>query len=412
MNKGVDVKPTGGEMGNKAIALNHAKEGIDSSDFSELTEPREGWCVSLYLPLVTTGRELHQSPIRLKNLRGRAYELLREKGMRGSDLEAFFEPLDNHFSTAFIDKYQGQGLCLFLAEGFFRCFYPPLRFDEFVHLGHRFHLKPLLPLISEGRRSYLVLALGLHQTRLFRMTLQSMEEMDLPGVPSTIEGALNKDVPEQGQQFYTGTPSQGPGRMRPAIFFGTGGGRDGREMKREILQYFKIVDGKLQGVMANERDPLLLAGIDYLLPLFRDASAYGNILDEAITVNSEGMSVGALHALAWEKVKPQRDLAVTEALEKYRAKMASGLGGNDLFAVVPAAAYGRVEQLFLPGGRNKWGAFDMNSGRVEIHSTEKENSVDLLDLAAAQTLRNNGEVFVLDAEAMPDHTGIAAGYRY
>ncbi len=398
-------------MAENLVEQQGAKSGLEGADLSGLIGARKGWCVSIYLPLEITGRELHQSPIRFKNLLSRASETLREKGMRSSEAEAFLKPVTSLFSSAFIGRYQGHGLCVFLSEDFFRCYYPPLRFEESITVGHHFHIKPLLPLVAEGGYIFLVLALGLHQTRLFRMSMQAMEENPLPGVPSSIEGALNSDSLERGGQFYTGTPSPGPGQLRPALFFG-GGGRDGKEQKKEILEYFKKVDRGLEATLSKERTPLLLAGLDYLLPLFREASSYGNILEEAVTVNSEGMQISELHAKAWEKTQPQREISVGAALEKYRTKLASGLGGNDVFAVVPASAYGRVDQLFLPGGRTKWGRFDPDTGRVEIHSTEREDSVDLLDLAAAETLRNDGEVFVLDAEKMPDHAGIAAAYRY
>lgn len=70
------------------------------------------------------------------------------------------------------------------------------------------------------------------------------------------------------------------------------------------FQYFREIDRRLQKILVGETAPLVLAGVDYNLPLFRNATGYGHVLDEGIFGNPEGRPAEELHAAAWEIIKP------------------------------------------------------------------------------------------------------------
>ena len=50
-----------------------------------------------------------------------------------------------------------------------------------------------------------------------------------------------------------------------AVFHGQGGHNETH--KDDLLQYFRLVDASLETVLRESQAPLLLAGVDYLLPL-------------------------------------------------------------------------------------------------------------------------------------------------
>ncbi len=88
-----------------------------------------------------------------------------------------------------------------------------------------------------------------------------------------------------------------------------------------------------------------------------------------------------------------------------------GRTAHEVKEVVPAAAEGHTETLFVARGRRCWGTFDPASGQVEEHAQEGPGAEDLLNLAAAHTLRHGRPVHALEPAQMPDRGPVAAIYR-
>jgi hypothetical protein len=68
--------------------------------------------------------------------------------------------------------------------------------------------------------------------------------------------------------------------------------------------------------------------------------------------------------------------------------------------------------LFIPLGLRRWGRFDFNQLALEEHAHEEPGDEELLDLAAAQTLRQDGKVYGMKPEEIPRGHLLAAVYRY
>lgn len=78
---------------------------------------------------------------------------------------------------------------------------------------------------------------------------------------------------------------------------------DAEENKDEIVQYFREVDRNLRKILHDETAPLVLAGVDFLLPLYKNAAAYTHLLDDGIFGNPEDRRAEDLHAAAWKIVQ-------------------------------------------------------------------------------------------------------------
>ena len=86
------------------------------------------------------------------------------------------------------------------------------------------------------------------------------------------------------------------------------------------------------------------------------------------------------------------------ALEKFDKQIGTGHASTDVQDIVRAASTGRVEHLFLLEDGAIPGAVD--------------GGVDLLDMAAVQTLRHGGDVQTLPESSMPSGGPICATFRY
>jgi hypothetical protein len=168
----------------------------------------------------------------------------------------------------------------------------------------------------------------------------------------------------------------------------------------------------LHDLLRDERAPLVLAGVEYLFPIYREANTYPHLIEEGIGGNPKGISAEALHRTSLEIVRPFFQKAEREALAQYRQSSGTGLTSADIGEIIPAAYHGRVGQLFVASDRQQWGSYHGESGAVELHQKMEPASEDLLEIAAIQTFLNGGLVFTLPIEEMPDEHDLVAVFRY
>jgi hypothetical protein len=374
-----------------------------------LSEERGDACVSLYIATHRAGAEIQQDPIRLKNLLKEAEATLITMGLRSPDAGELLEPAQALLEDHEFWQHQSDGLALFLSPGSFRGYRLPFKFDELVVVTNRFHVKPLLPLLSGDGRFY-VLALSQNEVRMLQGTRYSVAEVDLEDVPKSLAEALRYDDPERQLQFHTQTQTPGGRGDRGAAFHGHGVVSD--EDKEDILRFFQKVDEGLQDVLGDEQSPLVLAGVEYLLPIYAEANTYSNLISGGVKGNPEALGSEDLHKRAWEIVEPHFQEAQVRAIARYEQLASTEQASSDVRTVVPAAHHGRVDTLFVAVGQQHWGAFDPQTNTIEIHGEEEPGDEDLLDLAAVQTLLHGGKVYALEPAEVPDGVPVAAVFRY
>src|SRR5688572_13443417 len=212
---------------------------ITIENLRELTELPGGMCVSIYLPTTPIGREARQGPISLKNLLREAEEKLVEGNLRAPEARDLLAPVESLMTDDEFWQHQSDGLALFLSSAGIHHYRLPQHFEELVVVNERFHVKPLLPLFT-GDGYFFVLALSQNAIRLLQCTRDSFSEVELQGVPTSMEEALQFDDPERQLQYHTGSSSPGGAGKRPAIFHGQGVGVD--DVKPNILRYFRMVN--------------------------------------------------------------------------------------------------------------------------------------------------------------------------
>jgi hypothetical protein len=380
---------------------------LTREDMKTLIEAPSGTCVSIYLPTHRAGAEFQQDPIRLKNLLRQANEELTALGMRSREVEELLAPAEELLPERPFWQHQGDGLAVFRSRELFRTYRLPVPFEELAVVNDRFHLKPLIPLLAE-RRFYL-LALSQKQVRLFHATDHSIRELPLPeGVPANMDEALALDEHERQLQFAPRAPR--PGGGREGIFHGHGGWED--ETRTNVLRYCRQIDAGLHPLLREEHAPLMLAGVEFLHPIYREANRYPHLLEAGVTGSPDGLRPEELHPQALAVIQPLWQENERGAIERYGAALGSGKAANHVDAVVPAAYQGRVDLLFVADGIQRWGSFSLDTQRVERHDDPHPGDEDLLNLAAVQTFLHGGTVYTLPQERMPDAAAIAAVLRY
>jgi hypothetical protein len=382
-------------------------EPFTKEKMKQLAAVSDDACVSIYMPTQQKTSDFKKDQIRFKNLLRDAEKLLSGWTENAKIVTAILEPAQKLMDDLVFWQHQGHGLALFLTPNEFFRYQLPLRFDEQVVCAKRFHLKPLLPSFSNNGRFY-ILALSQNEIRLFDCTRDDVVELEL-GLPGKgLDATLDYDTKRRQLQFHTGA-GNGAGQ-RPAMFHGHGVGKD--DSKDEIVRYFRAVDSELNEVLHDENVPLVLAGVEYLLPIFCFASSYRHIIDKGISGNPEALSENELHQMAWEIIEPYFLENQAAALKLYREMAGTGLASADFDTVLKAACYGRVDTLFVALGVQHWGVFDRDTGEIKTYENAVPGLEDLLDLAAVETFKNNGIVYAMESTEVPENKMLAAIMRY
>jgi hypothetical protein len=379
---------------------------LSQDELKTLMGKHQGLCVSIFMPTFRTGVESQQNQIRFRNLLRSAEEKLLAAGLRSQEVKELLEPAQALPGNVLFWRRQSDGLALFLSTDLFRYFCLPEAFQELIVVADHFHIRPLLPVLSGDKRFY-ILALSQKEVRLLEGTRRTVQEIELEGVPKSIEEALQYDALEKQVRFRTGSVSGGTGM---AMVSGHGGVVD--DTKDNLLKYFRMIDRGLHDLLKDERAPLILAGVDYLFPIYREANTFPHLIEEGIPGNPKGTSSESLYRMALKIVSPFFQKSENDAIAQYRQSSGTGLTSADIREIVPDAAHGRVGMLFIAAESQAWGTFNRESGTVEVHQKREADDEDLLEIAAAQTYLNGGSVFLLPPEKMPEPKDLAAVFRY
>jgi hypothetical protein len=385
---------------------------LKRTDLRELVERDGKWHVSIYMPTHRAGRDQQQDPIRFKNLMIEAEKKLMEYGVRRPEIQEMTRPAEDLLLDRDFWQHPGDGLAAFLTNGYSKFHRLPSQFTERAVVSNSFHVKPLLPLMN-GNGDFYILSISLNRIRLFHASRDSMNEVELKDIPANMNEALQIEDLQKNLGFHTDTQNTvgGAGGERPAVFYGQGV-EDTR--KDDILRYFQIMNDGLARQLEDQSSPMVVAGVDYLIPLFRSASTYRNLLEQGLAGNHDRQDANELHAQAWKLVEPIFMKNQQQALDRFAELYGQqkGLASSDLEPVVRAAVGGRVETLIVPLGSQRWGRYDPATDSVRLDSEPTPWNDDLLNFAAVQTLLNSGNVYAVSQDQFPGRGEVAAIYRY
>ena len=397
---------------------------LSREDLRRLRDEAEPPCVSLYLPVHPARPETQGNLIRLKNLLRQAEEELIERGVTRERCAEILAPARGLLDDAAFWQQPGEGLAIFLARGVIHVQRVAQALPERAHVGDRFHVAPLLPLLSGDGRFH-VLALSQNDVRLFEASRDGVEELELAGVPRSLQDALQIDEVQAPLQFHApgGAPQstamrasgRGPGATqrggrRTAMFHGHGASEE--DEKESVLRFLQVLDDGLMRHLRRRPLPLVVAAVDYERAMFREVSQHPQLVPEGIDGNPELLSGEELRARALPLVEPILQADLERAVALFEELGGTEKVSRDLENVLLAAVDGRVDTLFVDVGRQRWGRFDAERRTVEVHEERQPTDEDLVDRAAVEALDRGGCVFGLTDGSVPGGGPVAAVFRY
>lgn len=381
---------------------------LHRSDLVELLETRQGPCVSIFVPTYRVGKETQQNVLRTRKGVEEAEQRLSAMGVRASEARALLQPARDVMLDAPFWSRQAEGLALFLAPGYQRWVRLPVSVPELSCAGERFHVRPLLPALWPDHPFYL-LALSQSGVRLLRGSRHEVKRVELTNVPQSISEVTKLVEGQRERQFHVAERRGGEGH---GAVHGHGGSKDTEEER--VAEYVRQVAwGVGKTLSADGAAPLIVAGVEYMRALYRDAAGFPPVHPEGIDGNPDRLSDRELHEKGWAIVESLAQAKLTQALEKHERAASRGSVPRTLEDLLMAGLQGRIETLFLlAGDAVNWGRFDPRTGDTEVHDERRHGDEDLLDRAAALTMLADGEVYTLPSERMPGRESVAAVLRY
>lgn len=383
---------------------------LDKENYEKLVNTEGDMCISIYFKTFKTGADIKQNPIRFKQRIREAEDKLYNMQLTKKDVEAILKPLSNLVGETKFWQNQEEALAVFVLDEGIDCYKLPFEVEEKTVLGTKFFTKPLIPLITDDEE-YLILALSQNENRLFKASKQVINEIEIKNAPKSVESMKVDDDPNFKVPNRIANPEVGNSLVYNKATQGQAGENDFN--KNELTRYLRAIDESLNKYK-KKNTPLIIAGVEYLIPIFREKSKYPNILDEYIRGNPEILDAKDLHRQSWdiieEKFTKIQELAEDKYLQ-YKGQK-NGLASNSLSKILPQAHKGQVETLFISDTLEKWGKFFPEKDKVQIFNDEKFDSEDLVGVAIDLTMSRGGTVYSVPQEEIPDRGDIAAVLRY
>ena len=367
----------------------------------ELLAVTETPCLSLYMPTHRTHPENLQNPVRFKNLIKDLETSLLLK-FSNAETQKHLEPLIEMTSEEGFWNHTSAGLAIFSAPGFIKAIDLTEAPEEMANVADSFHTKPLQQhLQSTGR--FHVLALSLHEVKLFEGNRHSLTEVELQSeaVEATVD-ALGEELSENSLN----------GATSGSFHFVQGSKKD--ELDGEIEAYFRQVSTAVQENYSKSSGlPLVLAALPEHHNLFQKVNKNPMLVEEGIKINPSAISSEKLAGMAWEIIEPEFLRKQEELVGRYHQAKANGLGSEDIREVSVALVEGRVDTLIIEADRIIASRItNLVTGNVQNKDLSNPKVDDLLDDMSELAMRMGGHVTVLPADQMPSESGVAAIYRY
>ena len=252
----------------------------------------------------------------------------------------------------------------------------------------------MLNIFNKDNR-FFILLLSLKKNKLYEATQYEIEEIDTEDIfPEDIYDSAGHDVKQKSLQYRSEQSGSGYG-----LYHGKGEGKDDRET--EILKYLEDIDRGLKTLLEGYHIPVVVAAVETIFNHFREIANYKHIYPKCVAGNYDNGDILFIHKRAKELLEPYFDEVKNKKKEKYSEVV--GKTTSDIGDVVISADAGRIDTLFVARGKQVWGRYDKDSGRIDVHENREALDSSLIELAARRTFFTGGKVFIENQENLPEN---------
>lgn len=380
-------------------------------DFLDLTKIASDPVISIFLPTSRQSSDgYREDMIQLKNQLKEIKSKLQENWeMDKKSIDKLLNPATELLDNFEFWQHNSDMLALYIYDDEMKSVRLPLSLENASHfIGQRPMTFPLVPAIN-GNGQFYILLLNLDQIHLYGATRDVIQEIMLDPEEVALSFTTEEEIAENQAQLQ----GQGGVGNAGAMFHGHSGGSD-EEKKVTILNYFHRMSSMLEPKLNKNPLPLFLAGVDYLIPLYRQASNYGNLQEGHISGSFSPKDQLKIHQKAWELARDLFRKDEDKRFQEFEAKKAEGLAiDDDPETLIKMALTGAVDTLFInPNHEHLWGKFSPQDYDITRTEKQEKGAHCLFDLASQKVIETGGKVFHAAPSELPEGQYIKGILRY
>ncbi len=370
-------------------------EIIRREQFLELARKEDDNLISVCIPTHSHGQEVNekQDSLALKSALKALSGQLARKGKNKTDIERITQPVRDLIEDSSFWRHQRKGLAIFASDDFFEKYTLPQEPENIIYAGQKFYLKPLLSMIGKDGKFFL-LCISRSGVRLYHCSTYDMEEIDLGGkVPESIRETLKYDVPEKSIQMHSGDRKDSP------MYHGHGLMKE--DDRKNLYRYFREVDRGILDLLTERQIPMVIAGLEHLVPVYREASSYPDITDNFVNIDPDSIPLQKLHAKAYTIAERELKGRRQKSLRRYQKLAGTGKTTTYPSEIISSAYYKNIDTLFVRKDVEIWGTFDKERYLIDTNPENSANHEELVNFAIIHTILNGGEVLITGEEEFP-----------
>lgn len=361
------------------------------SQISRLMRTGVPGSVSIYLP-TDPASDNRAAALTLRGLAEEAVRQLRAAGLEAQPVEAVDAMLADLADDADFWRLQARSLAVLVDPERIATFRLPNRLTRMVAVSDRMHLKPLLRSIAFPQHAF-VLALALGSVRLLEVLPDADAfPVDVPDLPTDVASAAGK----------SSIKDRAPTRRLQ--------GSEGQKVR--MRQYARKIEQALRGVLPPGGVPLILAGTDPLLSIYRSLCTYPDLAEPTISGNPEGHGEGGLASAAREAIDQVNADRVRELRQLFEKRTSQGRTSTDVAEVARLATRGAVDTVFVDIDTSLPGTVDDDTGAVQFAEVHSATTYGVVDEIARRVWLAGGHIAAVRRDEIPDKGDIAAILRY
>lgn len=361
------------------------------ADLEHLLSVRDAACVSIYLP--TSPEEAgKRDRLEFKELAAEALEQLAAASIGRDAIDSVREVLDDLAEDEEFWARQAHSLAVFVTPSAARAFQVANRLTPMVEVADRFHVKPLLRSATFPQAAF-VLALSQNSVRLVEVSPDAAPaDVRVPGMPRDAASAVRK----------ASIADRSPDRRIQ--------GSEGQKVR--LRQYARRVEEALRPILSGLDLPLILAGSEPLMTIFRSVSTYPHLAPGVIAGNPDTKTDGELAEGSRRVLDELYTQELTELRDLYEQRVPQGRASDDLAAIARAATFGGVDTAFVDIDERVPGFVDEADGELTLEDTDDAVNYGVVDEIARRVLLGRGRVLAVRRADIPGRGPAAAILRY
>lgn len=273
-------------------------------EWRELRAFSEPFCLTIYAPHIDYDPNGATNPnqIELKNMLDQAETALLNDSVDPRDVRKTLLPAYELIPSREFLTLRGESLALFLHPKLVKYFHLPGDIPYLLSIGRGFSLEPMERAVSDNR-PYLVLVLSHNSARLYEGDRFTIRELRLKHFPATMARALRIDEYPKASQGRNASPASN--RRSSEITHSPYS--ESQTDKVMLLEYFHLVDASLRQLLQKKDKPVILAGVEYLLPIYRQANTSPYLLPRVLAGNLDRERPDEIRRRAWRLIKEMED---------------------------------------------------------------------------------------------------------